>query len=567
VAREIDSLALTRGLARLKAELTGLELGLEVPNADRARDLRREVVEQVDDYLLPRLRQMDAPLLMVVGGSTGAGKSTLVNSLVGATVSTAGVLRPTTRAPVLVCHPGEMGWFEDDRILPGLSRTSGGAAGADGLHLVGAESVPAGLALLDAPDIDSVVEANRSLAGQLLAAADSWLFVTTAARYADAVPWDLLHGARDRGTAISLVLNRVPAGAEDEIAPHLREMLADQGLPGTNLLVVPETALVDGLLPPDALAPVRVWLDGLAADAQARGELVRRTLTGALASLPPRVETVLEIVAAQLAARAELTAAVDEAYAQARAEIDEAVRGGSLLRGEVLARWHDVVGTGDVMRALETRVGWVRDRVRSLLTGSPTADAEIKTAVRSSVDSVVHTAADRAAEQAARRWEQDSAGRALLAGAGAEAGRLDAASGELVPATTEAVRAWQGHVFELVREEGQDKRATARLASLGVNGAGLTVMIAVFASTGGLTGAEIAVAGGTSALGQKVLEAIFGDQAVRSLAERARKDLLERVDALLESESARFHALMAPVAPAPDSVERLRGAVQGLGSP
>ena len=71
-----------------------------------AARVRDELVAQIDDYLLPRLRSMDAPLLMVVGGSTGAGKSTLVNSLVGADVSPAGVLRPTTRAPVLVCHPG-----------------------------------------------------------------------------------------------------------------------------------------------------------------------------------------------------------------------------------------------------------------------------------------------------------------------------------------------------------------------------------------------------------------------------------------------------------------------------
>ena len=61
--------------------------------------------------------------------------------------------------------------------------------------------------------------------------------------------------------------------------------------------------------------------------------------------------------------------------------------------------------------------------------------------------------------------------------------------------------------------------------SFGVNGAGLAVMVAVFAQTGGLTGAEVAVAGGTSAVGQKVLEAVFGDAAVRSLAARAREDL------------------------------------------
>ena len=82
---------------------------------------------RADDYLLPRLRQMDAPVLMVVGGSTGAGKSTLVNSLVGSVVSPAGVLRPTTRAPVLVCHPEDVRWFEDDRILPHLARSTGDA--------------------------------------------------------------------------------------------------------------------------------------------------------------------------------------------------------------------------------------------------------------------------------------------------------------------------------------------------------------------------------------------------------------------------------------------------------
>jgi len=126
------------------------------------------------------------------------------------------------------------------------------------------------------------------------------------------------------------------------------------------------------------------------------------------------------------------------------------------------------------------------------------------------------------------------------------------------------VRAWQGHVFELVRQEGQGKRTTARLASLGVNGAGLTVMIAVFASTGGLTGAEIVVAGGTSALGQKVLEAIFGDQAVRALAERARRDLLTRIDRLLDGEARRFRELIELAAPVPGSAERLRAAVQPL---
>ncbi len=67
-------------------------------------------------------------------------------------------------------------------------------------------------------------------------------------------------------------------------------------------------------------------------------------------------------------------------------------------------------------------------------------------------------------------------------------------------------------------------------------------MIAVFAATAFIpTGAEMAVAGGTTIAAQKVLEAIFGDQAVRSLAERARADLLQRVDELLDEEADRYY--------------------------
>ena len=556
----MDTLELTRVLDRLRAVLAVVRLPLRTPSAGEGERVRSELAGQIGDYLLPRLRQMDAPLLMVVGGSTGAGKSTLVNSLVGAEVSPAGVLRPTTRAPVLAFHPADAGWFEGDRILRGLTRTSGGPAGPGGLQLVPTERLPEGLALLDAPDIDSVVEANRTLAGQLLAAADSWLFVTTAARYADAVPWDLLEAARERGTSLSLVLDRVPPEAIEDVAAHLRAMLAERGLGGTPVLVVPETALEEGRLPAAALAPVRGWLDELAVDAQARAGLVRRTLTGALDSVPGRAATVRAALAEQDAAATELREAVARAYGDALEEVDETVRSGALLRGEVLARWHDVVGTGDVMRALETRIGWLRDRLRSLVTGTPAAEAELRTAVQTGVDAVVLAAAGRAAERAAGTWRGDAAGRPLLA----DSGRLDAASPDLAARTGEAVRAWQGEVLELVRAEGMGKRTTARLASLGVNGAGLTVMIAVFASTGGLTGAEVVVAGGTSALSQKVLEAVFGDQAVRTLAARAREQLMARVRTLLDDEARRFERVLDPVTPPAGHREELDGAIHEL---
>jgi energy-coupling factor transporter ATP-binding protein EcfA2 len=547
-------------LGRLRDDLKAVRLDLAVPGAEEARRTRDDLVAQVDDYLLPRLGQMDAPALIVVGGSTGAGKSTLLNSLVGSVVSPAGVLRPTTRAPVLAFHPDDLEWFEGTRVLPGLPRASGGEAQPGTLQLAPTASLPQGLALLDSPDIDSVLAENRALAGQLLAAADGWLFVTTAARYADAVPWEFLRAARDRGTALSLVLNRVPEDAGREVPAHLGRMLEDEGLPEADVLVVPETALAEGLLPAPALAPVRAWLDDLAADAQARAALVRRTLRGALASLPARAAVVEGAAVEQLSAAAELRAEADAAYAAAGREVEVALRSGSLLRGEVLARWHEVVGTGDVMRTLESRVGWARDRLVSLVSGKPAADDELREAVENRVEAVVRAAAERAAERTARAWRERVAGRALLDGTTG----LDRASAGLEAATEDEVRAWQGVVLDLVREQGASKRMTARLASLGVNGAGLTVMLAVFAHTGGLTGAEVVVAGGTSALSQKVLEAIFGDQAVRTLAAQAREDLFARVERLLREDAARFDALLDEAAPEADSFARLHGAVDAI---
>ena len=212
------------------------------------------------------------------------------------------------------------------------------------------------------------------------------------------------------------------------------------------------------------------------------------------------------------------------------------------------------------MRALETRVGWLRDRLRAVVTGAPAADAELKATVENRVEAVVRTAAERAAERTARAWRDRVAGRVLLEGSP----ELERASVALDSAAAEEVRAWQGVVFDLVGQEGASKRTTARLASLGVNGAGLTVMLAVFAHTGGLTGGEVIVAGGTSAVGQKVLEAIFGDQAVRTLATRAREDLLERVERLLRAEAHRFDVPLDQAAPKAESFARLHAAVDAI---
>ena len=159
--------ALVSAVEGLRDAVEGARLPLDVTTRAPAEAARKQLLQQLDDYVLPRLRAIDAPLLAVVGGSTGAGKSTLVNSVVGAEVSRSGVLRPTTTSPVLVHHPDDRHWFADARILPGLARVTGqdtGESQAGTVRLVESTTLPAGMALLDAPDIDSVVSANRGLA-------------------------------------------------------------------------------------------------------------------------------------------------------------------------------------------------------------------------------------------------------------------------------------------------------------------------------------------------------------------------------------------------------------------
>jgi hypothetical protein len=528
--------ALAAALSRLRAAIGGVTYPLVMPSADDARRVGAALVAQLDDYLLPRLARLDAPLLVVVGGSTGAGKSTLVNSLVRAPVSAAGVLRPTTRSPVLVSHPDDLGWFRKGQLLPGLTRTAEPSTDPRTLQLVTAPALGPGLAFLDAPDIDSVVDRNRQLAAQLLAAADLWLFVTTAARYADAVPWELLTTARLRGTVIALVLNRVPPDAAGEISAHLAEMLAAHDLAGAPLFVLPETTLdAQGLLSEEVTKTLHDWFWQLAADANARSAVVRQTLDGALAALGPAVEGLAEAADEQARAAQALDERVGAAYRHVKRTVQDGLQDGRLLRGEVLARWQEFVGTGEFLRTLESRVGQLRDRLVSAVTGRPAPGRNLQVALESQLVTLLRGVAADGAEQAYLAWQAHPAGAALLEPS------LQRPSKDLPDRADRLVRDWQQWVLDLVRTDAGDKRVVARGVAYAVNGVGLAVMIAVFTSTAFIpTGAEVAVGAGTTIAAQKVLEAIFGDQAVRTLANRAREDLLGRVSVLLDAEAARY---------------------------
>jgi energy-coupling factor transporter ATP-binding protein EcfA2 len=602
-ARRVDARQLESALLALRHRIVDAPLLLEAPGVDEARAQRRKLLTQIDDYLLPRIRQSAAPVLVALVGSTGAGKSTLVNSIVGAKVSLTGIRRPTTNSPVLACHPDDIGWFAENVFLPTLPRVrQQGLAmpGRDGLLvLAGNEGMPKGVALLDTPDIDSVVAAHHEFAHQFLDASDLWLFVTTASRYADAPVWELLRYAKERDAAIGIVLSRVPPRSKTELTKHFTAMLEANGLGHADRFVIPETIIVDEMLPPAIYGPIREWLQDTAVREDRRVAVLTQTMSGVLDTFRTKVPELAAHLATQLTLGVQLRQAIETSYAGALAEVEEATRNGSLLRGETLARWQDFAGTGDLLRTLQSR------RRRGGAAGHPrkrrisTRAQALKAAVASGLEALIVSIADRAAEEAMARWRDVPAGAALLEQAPAQEriralqrnsatpGRapfddddspladsaiptaspspsaaatsvtaddedsgqppelpgamlLSRSSPDLPRRAAQAVSTWQDHVMHLVQAENVTKRSIARVVSFDDESLALVVIIGLL----GFGAGDSAAHEGTSAVAQELLSSLFGPGPLREIETKARTDLQERVGLLFDEEMLRFAELV-----------------------
>jgi energy-coupling factor transporter ATP-binding protein EcfA2 len=593
----VDGRRLESALLALRHLIVEVPLHLEAPGVDEARGERRKLLSQVDDYLLPRLRQSGAPLLVALVGSTGAGKSTLMNSLVGIQVSNTGTRRPTTNSPVLACHPSDARWFAENVFLPTLPRVrQQGLAmpGRDGLLVLAEnEGMPPGVALLDTPDIDSVVQAHREFAHQFLDASDLWLFMTSASRYADAAVWELLQQARERDASLAIVLSRVRPESARQLSSHFDAMLEANGLTGAQRFMIAETVLTDGMLPPEIYGPVREWLDETSVQQERRVAVLTQTMSGVLDTFRTRVPALAESVQTQVSLQAELRAEADGSYRAALAEFDEATRNGSLLRGEILARWQDFTGTGDLLRMLQVRRSGKpagRQRKRQM----PARAKSLKAALRGGLEALVVSLADRAAEDTVTKWQRQDAGAALVSdqdtgGAPGEpggvsfevlaeldfipAGRpgtepqapslaaLTRSSPDLATRAARAVSAWQDHVMQLVKAENVTKRSVARVVSFDEESLALVLTIGML----GYGADGVAVDGGASAVPQRLLTSLFGAGQLRDLGASARMDLHDRISLLYDEELQRFAAIVnAAGAPNGDAAFALREAEESL---
>jgi energy-coupling factor transporter ATP-binding protein EcfA2 len=205
----------------------------------------------------------DAYVLALVGG-TGVGKSSLLNALAGATVSTASVRRPTTSEPVAWVPAADrdglaplLAWLGVDDIREHE---------ADGLRSV---------AILDLPDMDSVETTHRERVEAVLPKVDAVAWVTDLEKYHDAVLHDaFLRTWVPRLDRQAVIVNKADRLADDDRPRIRRDLEADLG----RRLTAGDRAAVPVLMTTAAAAPdvdeLRVWLaDGAAAKAVVRARV------------------------------------------------------------------------------------------------------------------------------------------------------------------------------------------------------------------------------------------------------------------------------------------------------
>jgi len=548
-----DQDALTYAVSRLRAEVAGLSLRFEVADIATARQDRQFVLDRLDGYVLPRVGRLDSPLVVVIGGSTGAGKSTLTNSLVGVDISPSGFLRPTTRQPVLVHHPMDSAAFISPRILPGLARTSITGYALDGsgdlppgtpsIQLVPHEAVPPGLAIIDSPDLDSVSDGNRALARTLFQAADMWIFVTTGTDYADAVPWELLGEAVSRRVSVAVVLDRMRDGELVPVRKHFATMLSERGLASAPVFTMPETPLVNGMLPAQLIGPLQGWLDLQASEA-VRAAHIDRAMDGTLQQVLERVGRLADAAGHQVQADRRLRVDLEALFVRARDIVLGRSADGSALDERVEQAWHRLVEPGDAAG------GRLRRRVTVALRGH-TRFAEASAALERAIGSLVAAQLSEALELIAGHWDGHPSA-AHRAGAQPQLFRFGTDSAARISDTLEQ---WRQHVLGAVRS-GATRHGTS--------GAEDPLVLAV-------TTLAVGARGEVAASALSLLETEGGAVIpVQEALQSAREDLLRRLAELVTDEGDRLAAMLDPGRIAVDPGEALReaaGAVRELMAP
>jgi GTP-binding protein EngB required for normal cell division len=242
--------SLLEGAKKLVAR--GSDIGARVQALDDAAQAARgrlddallDRADQVADRAAGRLRLSADHTVVALGGSTGSGKSSTFNALVGLELASVGVRRPTT-SWATACSWGVSGAGE---LLEWLGIPPRHQVVRDSMLDSGREAKDLqGLVLLDLPDHDSTEVAHHLEVDRLVRLADLLVWVLDPQKYADAAIHDrfLKPMAAHKGVML-IVLNHideVPADRRGSMVADLRRLLDSDGLEGVTVVA---TSATDG---------------------------------------------------------------------------------------------------------------------------------------------------------------------------------------------------------------------------------------------------------------------------------------------------------------------------------
>ena len=352
------------GLEDLVVLLRELRTSSPLDGHDDLETERASIVATIDDYLVPRMTAVDPPVVAVIAGPGGTGKSTLLNSLAQADVSQTGVIRPTTTAAVL-WSGGESADASWETLIGAMRERLG-----PDLDLVESDDpLTAHLTIVDTPPVD--LGPDDAVAGDMLTLADICVFVTSPARYADAAGWDFVYTARMRGVPMLFVLNRLPA--DEEQSGSLIRDLATR-LHNRGLLVEADPAYIFGVreagatrssgrLDPEDITAVRAELAELA-DAGFRGAVMGQIVLTTTVALAERAGELAESYVAEGDIVTSLRRSAVKVYEEEAARLVDDLAAGVLADVADRATWP--AATGDLAAIATRRAGVAAQRVSAM---------------------------------------------------------------------------------------------------------------------------------------------------------------------------------------------------------
>jgi GTP-binding protein EngB required for normal cell division len=214
---------------RLPARLDALRRAADLATGRVSADLVAQAT-RIRDRAGERLSLVTQHTVVALAGSTGSGKSSLFNAIVGLDLARVGVRRPTTSV-TLACTfgPADAGPLLDWLGVEPQRQVRRASVLEDF-----AESDLQGLVLLDLPDHDSTEAAHAVEVGRLVELVDLLVWVVDPQKYADAAVHDsYLRPLAGHDDAVVVVLNhtdRLTRASAEECAADLRTLLAADGL-------------------------------------------------------------------------------------------------------------------------------------------------------------------------------------------------------------------------------------------------------------------------------------------------------------------------------------------------